>query len=302
MGLNVSTYINTSLIYGGCSWWILKNTMVRDINQWEVKRLTKSLPKLNNPFLIEGLPGIGNVGKITVDFIIEELDATPLYEFFSFSLPASVFVNDSNLVDLPKIRMYYKAFKNKRKRDVLILAGDVQPVDDISSYRFSEVILKIAEKFGAREIITLGGVGLSEIPDKPKVYCTGNMKSIVQRYKVQTNLKTRLYGTIGPIIGVSGILVGLSRRMKIPAVSLLAETYGHPMFLGVKGAREIVKVLNKKCALNINIRKMNGEIKRFEDHLAQNLAEELDEMPDPQAYEALLSGRKALSKDQNYIG
>ena len=28
-------------------------------------------PKLNNPILIEGLPGIGNVGKLAVEHLIE---------------------------------------------------------------------------------------------------------------------------------------------------------------------------------------------------------------------------------------
>jgi len=29
--------------------------------------------KLKNPILIEGLPGIGNVGKIAIDYIIDNL-------------------------------------------------------------------------------------------------------------------------------------------------------------------------------------------------------------------------------------
>ena len=36
--------------------------------RWVIKKL-KDL-KLKNPVMIEGLPGMGNVGKITIDFII----------------------------------------------------------------------------------------------------------------------------------------------------------------------------------------------------------------------------------------
>ena len=54
-------------------------------------------PKLSNPVMIEGLPGIGNVGKVAVDFIIEEMKATMLYDITSYSFPHSVFVNEENV-------------------------------------------------------------------------------------------------------------------------------------------------------------------------------------------------------------
>ena len=57
---------------------------------WKIKRLGKV--KIKNPILIEGLPGIGNVGKIAVDFIIENLNAKKIFEIYSYSFP-SVFVN-----------------------------------------------------------------------------------------------------------------------------------------------------------------------------------------------------------------
>ena len=37
------------------------------MTEWEVTQLSKTRPKLNQPILIEGLPGIGNVGKIAVE-------------------------------------------------------------------------------------------------------------------------------------------------------------------------------------------------------------------------------------------
>ena len=39
--------------------------------------------KVNNPVLIEGLPGIGNVGKIVVDFLIDQLKHELVYEIYS---------------------------------------------------------------------------------------------------------------------------------------------------------------------------------------------------------------------------
>ena len=41
---------------------------------WRIEQFGKT-PKLNKPIFIEGLPGIGNVGKLAVDFLIDELKA-----------------------------------------------------------------------------------------------------------------------------------------------------------------------------------------------------------------------------------
>ena len=86
---------------------------------WQVTQETKTLPKLNNPLFVEGLPGIGNVGKIAVDFLVEEFKAKKLYSFFSYKFPHSVFVGENNLVEMPKVEIYYKQFKNKNKRDLI---------------------------------------------------------------------------------------------------------------------------------------------------------------------------------------
>jgi len=64
---------------------------------WEITKEGKE-PNLNNPLFIEGLPGIGNVGKIAVDFLVEEFKAKKLYSFFSNKFPHSVFVNEHHYV------------------------------------------------------------------------------------------------------------------------------------------------------------------------------------------------------------
>src|SRR3989338_8796198 len=224
-------------------------------NYWRIMQFGK-IPRLNKPVFIEGLPGIGNVGKVAVDFLIDELKAKKLYEITSYTFPHSVFVNEDNLVELPIVEVFYK---KGSKRDILLLGGDVQPIDEVSSYEFSEKVLDIVQKFNGKEVITLGGIGLADIPKKPKVYCTGNTKKIIDTYKSDL-VSNNLYGVVGPIVGVSGLLLGLAAKRKIDAACLLAETYGHPMYLGIKGAKEILKVLNKKLDLKVDVNKLDREI------------------------------------------
>lgn len=260
---------------------------------WKIEQHGK-LPKLDKPVVIEGLPGIGNVGKVAVDFLIDEIGAKKLYEITSYTFPHSVFVNEDNLVELPIIEVFYK---QGLKRDMLLIGGDIQPIDEISSYEFSDKMLDMAQKLKAEEIITLGGIGLNEIPKKPIVYCTGNSKKAVDKYK-SSMVRTELYGVVGPIVGVSGLMLGLAAKRKMDAVCFLAETYGHPMYLGIKGAKEILKVLDKQLELKLNIEKLDKEIKDIESELVKK-AGQLSEVANQMALKKL---RKKMGKETDYIG
>ncbi|MBI2108479.1 PAC2 family protein [Candidatus Woesearchaeota archaeon] len=243
---------------------------------WQIRQIGK-LPSLKAPVMLEGLPGIGNVGKVSVDFIIDEIGAKKLYEISSYSFPHSVFINEDNLVELPVIEVFYKKFDGKRS-DLLLVAGDVQPIDEASSYEFSEKLLEILERFHGQDIITLGGIGLSE-------YRPGWVND-------------RLYGVVGPIVGVSGLLLGLAQRHNMQAVSFLAETYGHPLYLGIKGAKELLRVLNENLKLRININKLDQEIKDVESEIIRK-TEQLNEVSRAAALSKL---RKRIGGETDYIG
>lgn len=265
---------------------------------WQITQEMKDLPELNDPVLLEGLPGIGNVGKVAIDFLIEEFSAKKLYSFFSYSFPHSVFVNEKNLVEMPKLEIYYKKFNSKKKRDLLLLTGDIQPIDEVSCYTFCEEVLKIAKKFRCSEFITTGGIGLQSVPEEPKVYCTSNDLQLLKIYlKSKLPIQKEIFGIVGPIVGVSGILLGLGKRHSMKGVGLLAETFGHPMYLGIKGAKELLNVINLKLKLNLNIKKMNKEIFKVEKELMQKTKEWLEEM---MAHSP--AGAKMKNNEVDYIG
>ena len=233
------------------------------MSSWKLKLLAKA--KIKNPILIEGLPGMGNVGKIAVDYLIDMFKAEKLYEFSSHDLPHCVFVNEDNLIELPKINIYYK---NVKGRTLMFLAGDIQPISESSCFDFCNIILDTFQKGKGAEIITLGGIALPRVPKNPRVYCTGNSKKIVDKYKSHM-VSTNIHGVVGPIVGVSGLLTGLAGTKKIPAITLLAETFGHPSYLGIKGARNILKVLKQQLKLNIELSDLDEEVNEIETEIAK---------------------------------
>ena len=147
-------------------------------NTFNVKKM--KTPGFKKPILVEGLPGMGNVGKIAVDFIIETLEAKKIYEIYSDNFPNCVFVNEKGYVELPKVEIFHKKL---RDNDLFLVSGDAQPGDEKSCYDFCEKLLDLFQTSRGKEVITLGGIGLKEIPKQPKVYCAGTDKETLQKYK-----------------------------------------------------------------------------------------------------------------------
>lgn len=226
--------------------------------KWKIKQFCK--PKLKNTILIGGLPGIGNVGKIAIDFMIDHLKAKKLFELHSYNFPHCVFINEKNIIELPLIEIFYKNINGK---SIVLLSGDIQPVSEIACYEFCDQVLDLFQKHKGKEIITLGGLAIDKIPKMPKVYCTGTDKDIINKYKTGSHNKN-ISEICGPIIGVSGLLTGLAGKRNLKAVTILAETFGHPAYLGVKGSKEILKLLNKKLDLKLNLKNLDKEINEIE--------------------------------------
>ncbi|MBI4141725.1 PAC2 family protein [Candidatus Woesearchaeota archaeon] len=257
---------------------------------WEVVWSAKK-PKLKSPVLIAGLPGIGNVGKIAVDFLRQELRAKKLVEFWSGDLPHTVFVNEKNLVELPSIQLWHVLTP---KKDILLLVGDAQPVNEAGCYGFCETVIKVLKELGCNDVITLGGIALRQVPKKPQVYCIGTNKKTVAEFVKDTSLKTNLYGVVGPIIGVTGVLAGIASKHGLNAVIVLAETFAHPMFLGIAGARELLLAIGAKLGLSLHLDSLTREMKHMEEEMRLHRKEMAE------IQQGVLS--KMSNKEQSYIG
>lgn len=235
---------------------------------WKIHTVKKKTIK--NPTILVGMPGIGNIGKIAADFIIDEIKAEKVAEFHGTGLPHSVFVDEDNLVELPIIEIYAKRVNGT---EYVILTGDVQPIDEKSCYEFCMAFLEQAKKWGTKKLISIGGIALKEEPLEPKVYCTGTDKKTVKAFVKGTPLNPEIYGVVGPIIGVTGLVIGLGKRYKIDSLTILAETYGHPMYIGITGAKEVLKILKKKLKMPMNLKQLDEEIKKIEAEVAKKTKE-----------------------------
>jgi len=167
-------------------------------------------------------------------------------------------------------------------------------VTEHASYAFSEVILKIFKEYSGKHIVTLGGIGLNTIPENPKVYITGNDKAFVNGMikdfsKKKLLFESKIYGMVGPIIGISGLLLGIAKKRDVKAYCLLSETLGHPIYVGLKGSKAIIQILSRQYGFDIDFGRLDKEIKDMDSRLSGVNTDK----------ESLQFGKHA---DVNYIG
>ena len=233
-----------------------------------VRYVTKK-PKLNKPILIEGLPGIGNVGKLAVEHLIDSVQATKFAELHSKDFPPQVFINTDGTIELVNNEFYYWKSKNKKQRDLILLTGDYQGLSSQGQYELVEKILDIIEEFGVKEMVTLGGYGLGHEIGDPKVLCATTDKDLVKTMKK--------YGAIfkknepgGGIVGASGLLLGLGKLRGIQGTCLMGETPGY--LVDPKSAKAVLKILMKITNVDINLAALEKKAKEIE-HIAHQLKE-----------------------------
>lgn len=229
--------------------------------KWIINQKSKPA-KLKNAVLIAGLPGIGNVGKITADFLVDELKAKEVYQISSFFFPHSVFISEDSLLEMPSVSVHILKSGAKSSRDLIFLTGDVQPMEEQASYEFCDKIIEMVKELGCKEVITVGGIGLPGEPKKPHVYGVATDKETKKKWeKTTVRFKDNKAATI---IGATGLLLGLGKEQGIKGISLLCETVGHPYHLGLREATEILKVLKKELKLKVDLNRIEKEIKKSE--------------------------------------
>jgi len=177
-------------------------------------------PKLKDPVLIEGLPGIGFVANIAALHLIQELKPKLFAEIYSASFQDLAVTTETGGTRSPTNELYYHK-SGDSGRDLIIWYGNTQALTTFGQYELCGRVLDIAEELGCRFIITLGGFKIEEAKASPQLYCAA---SDIETLNKALSLGAKLMG--GQIFGVAGLLIGLGRLRGFKGFSLLVETLG----------------------------------------------------------------------------
>jgi len=233
-----------------------------------IKKLGK-MPTVTDPILIEGLPGIGNVGKLAVEHLIDTIKAKKFAEIYSKDFPPQVFINSDGTIELVKNEFYYWKAKEKDQRDLILLTGDYQGLSSRGQYELVESILDVCEEIGVKELYTLGGYGLGHDISKPKVLCATTHKNLVKEMKKHGAVfKKNEPG--GGIVGASGLLLGLGKLRKLKGTCFMGETPGY--LVDPKSAKAVLKILMSITKIDVDLSALEDKAKEIEQ-IAQQLKE-----------------------------
>jgi len=217
-------------------------------------------PVLNNPVLIEGLPGIGFVANITALHLIQELKAKPFAEIRLSSFQDIAITAEEGTARCPTNELYYHKGRNSEERDLIILYGNTQALTTVGQYELCGRILDITKEFGCSYIITLGGFRRDEKITTPKLYCAA---SDTETLKEALELGAQVME--GQIFGIAGLLVGLSRLWNMRGFCLLAETPG--FYPDASAAREVLNAICKMLHLKVDTSRLDLAVETTRDIL-----------------------------------
>jgi uncharacterized protein (TIGR00162 family) len=256
------------------------------MQQSTLVRLKENL-ELKKPILVVGLPGVGLVGKLVAEHLVDELEAEKVMEVYSPHFPPQVLVNkDCTVRPVSNIVYHGKAKEN----NILFLVGDHQSTTSQGHYELCSLYLDIAEEFGVPRIYTLGGYPTGKLTYEETVLGVANNTELIEEIK-QYGVEFRESEPSGGIVGASGLLVAFSRMRGIDAACLMGMTPGYLM--DPKSAQFLLKVLCKILGIEVNTESLEKKAEEME-----NILEKLKEKEEQQAIPEV----KPTEEDLRYIG
>jgi len=230
-----------------------------------------------NPILITGFPGIGLVGNIVSQYIIDQLKLRHVGSIDSKLFPP-IAVLFAGLVNVPA-RIY--------EGDELITVVSDIPIHPTASYDFSKALVDWAQRINAREIVSIAGI--ATLPDE-HLGAVASDADIVKMIRERAKQRHRVFGVattptvleklkgkvsifgMGTITGIAGSIMTECSLRDFPAVGLLSETHGTTP--DPRAAVEVIKVLNSLYGMSIGTEKLLEQVERIELGFRQ-LAEQI---------------------------
>ncbi|MFB6119515.1 MAG: proteasome assembly chaperone family protein [Halobacteriaceae archaeon] len=240
---------------------------------------------LDDPVLVEGLPGVGHVGKLAAEHLVEEADGELVRRVYSEHLPPQVTVDDDGRTALAHAAFHAVETEG---RDLLVLTGDHQAGDTQGHYRLANAFLDVAAEAGADELFALGGVPTGELIEEYSVLGAATTDETIADLE-EYGVEFRSEEPAGGIVGTSGLLLGIGERRGFDGACLMGETSGY--LVDPKSAQAVLEVLETALDFEVDFESLEERAEEMEEVVSQ--LQEMDESVGPAA---------GGNEDLRYIG
>ena len=244
--------------------------------------------ELDNPIFIEALPGLGHVGKLAADHMIDELNATKFAEIYSPSFPPQVLIKEDGIIDNMLNELYYLKDVGEDNLDLIILVGNTQALSPEGQYLVCQDILEFVKGYGISSIVTMGGMAIPQPVENPNVYGAATNEANVELLK---EAEIWIRSNDGGIVGASGLFLGLGARQGIEGICLMGETPGY--FIDAQSAEAILNKLAVLLNFEIDTDKLEERAEETKEMLAK--AQQMEQ-------DIINKANASSSDDLRYIG
>lgn len=238
-----------------------------------------SRPVLKSPILIEGLPGVGNVGKIAADYMSEKLNARRIARIFSEDLPPQVMVSEESTIEMADNELWLAEDVNGH--DLVFLLGDYQGTSQQGQFSLSETAFRMILKHDPAMIITLGGYGTGGIVTEPRIIAAVSDESMKPRLQ-ECGVEFGPREPAGGIVGAAAMLVGLGNMYGIDSVCIMGETSG--FFHDSKSARSVIGCVSRLLGFEIDLAGLDEAVAEIDNLNMQAQAAQSQETPEDLSY------------------
>lgn len=247
--------------------------------------------EIKNPIMIVGLPGVGHVGKLVAEHLVEELESTKIIEIYSPHFPPQVLVDENSEIRIVNNEIYVcKA----GEQDLLVLIGDHQSNTTNGHYELCGLYLDLAEEMGTKMVYTLGGFPTGQLTHIDEVLGAVNKPELKSRLEeIGVQFKPNEPG--GGIVGASGLMLGLCKLRNIDAACLMGMTSGY--VVDPKSAQSLLKIVCKLFNVEIDAGPLEERAKEMEKIVAR-----LKEYEQQQQQTQMIPEIGTGDEDLRYIG
>jgi uncharacterized protein (TIGR00162 family) len=216
-------------------------------------------PELDDPVLIEGLPGVGHVGKLAAEHLLEEFNGELVRRVYTTEFPPQVSVDGDGVAELTCAEFHAVETDGA---DLLVLTGDHQAGSNKGHYTLTTTFLDVAEEFGATRAYALGGVPTGELVEEYTVLGAVSDADLAEGLKA-AGVEFRPDEPAGGIVGVSGLVLGLGGRRGFDAACLMGETSGY--LVDPKSARAVLEVLEEVLEFSVDYESLEDRAEEMEE-------------------------------------
>jgi len=218
---------------------------------------------LRDPLLVEGLPGVGHVGKLAAEHLVEEKDGEAVRRVYTSEFPPQVTVDEDGTTELTHASFHAV---DVGERDLLVLTGDHQASSNEGHYVVADAFLDVAEELGVEEVFALGGVPTGELVEDHSVLGAATDGDFVEALE-DVGVEFRENEPAGGIVGVSGLLLGLGERRGMTAACLMGETSGY--LVDPKSARAVLEVLAAYADFEVEYEQLEDRAEEMEEVMSK---------------------------------